>query len=172
MSIAFAKGVTSARAGVSVILVRSGLWLSDAAARRLSVALIKFAAMTTTAITVHKPHPEPSLGDLSEEALEPSALLTQDDQERVARAVEEALAPASRRAYASALRTYRSWLVTREGSSASALQPQVMFSAEMVSSYLTRLAETGASPSSIETARAAIIHASKDHGLDSRSSFA
>lgn len=120
---------------------------------------------TTTEITVHHSGTGPSIGAWFEGEVEPSALLTLDDQERVARAVEDALAPASRRAYASATRTYRSWLLTRQDGSKAVLAPGIMYSGEMVASYLTRLAENGASPSSIETARAAIIHSSKDHQM-------
>lgn len=86
--------------------------------------------------------------------------LSREDADSVAAAIEDSYAANTRRAYASSIRRYRSWLAVQ--GYASDWDPLI------VAAYLASMAADA--PSSVEVARAAILHAAgRDGGADAAS---
>ena len=77
------------------------------------------------------------------------ATISDPDQRRITSALAAALAPNTLRAYTSAWRTYSTW-ITLSGYEGREFEPLI------VTAYLTTL--SARAPSTVETARAAILH--------------
>lgn len=106
----------------------------------MSVAISSVLTMSTATIT------EPSSSLITR--------LSDADAERIAQAVEDSLSENTRRAYRSAMRRYQAW-ISVSGYEAT------MWTPEVVSAYIAALAD--ASPSTVEIARAAILHHAARH---------